>query len=252
MENNGEAARDASCRTTDVSTARGANVSGQAEIVEERGIERLGAGDAGSRKGEDIGAVEALAVRLGLDVARVHVIRGALVAATVVQVDVTEERPARALLRGLVVGAEPAGVDGASGIRGAVAGVIDETLGRVELAASLAAHGVDVRSLDGSAAAGVRDIGPAVGGVGLRKSGQAEDEAQLTNGRLAHGVGAHVDGVLSIGEHHVVGEVKIIVVGHTLDDDIVALDFPSAWYPAPGGDAGRIMAFTYHWWCRTR
>lgn len=100
--------------------------------------------------------------------------------------------------------------------------VVDESLRRIELAASLTADGIDIRALNGSAAGRIRNVTiRRVDRVSLGESIQAEDEAQFANGGFAVGVCSHVDVVLAVGEHHVVGKVESIVVGNTLDNNIV-------------------------------
>lgn len=92
VNDDGEAAGYTRSSTLDVPTTGCRDVARQAKIIEEGNIEVSGLGDARAREREDVRSVETLAVGLGLNVSRVHVVRDRVVAASPVQVDVTEER----------------------------------------------------------------------------------------------------------------------------------------------------------------
>lgn len=82
-------------------------------IVKEGHIVRARTRDAAACHGEDIGAVETLTVRLGLHVARVHVIGEGVVVTRPVDINIAEEWSAGALLDGADAGPQPAGVNSA-------------------------------------------------------------------------------------------------------------------------------------------
>lgn len=184
-------ATDAACGGSCNSSAAGRGyIAVDTEICEERAVHRLARRNTRAGELEGIRAVETLSEVLCLDVARVHVEVQVGSVASIVAVDVSEERPTRALLVG--VGVEHnASMDGVVVPVDAVSVVIDEALAGVKLAASLAIDDENVAAFDGGR--GSSSGGDGTEWVLKRKLGarQARNKAKLSNVWLGSSVGSH-------------------------------------------------------------
>lgn len=220
-----ETGRGAGGLATDPTSCRVGSVARDGEVAEEAEVNVLLLRDAAAGEHESVRAVEALAVGLGLSVVRVHVEGEGAESAVVVGVDVTEEGAAGALLVRARSVSDNAGVNILGAALEAVDVIVDESLRRVELGASLPVDDKDVRSLDsraGATSGGGITKGVLEGKLGAVESGKV---SELSNSRLGLGVGGHVDGIGTLGNDIVVSQVKVTVAGNTGDLDVLAWKF---------------------------
>lgn len=158
MYNSVEAAGGSCCRTGYVATAGSGNVAFDVEIGEEGEIKVSQPRDAAASERESIWTMEPHAVLLGLYMSAVHVEGERGIHSTIVAVDISEERSTGGRF---VLWLDKARVERSAA--DTVDIVIDETLGRIELASSLAVDDKDVGSFDsGGAWLGGRDIAEGV------------------------------------------------------------------------------------------
>lgn len=186
-----------------VATARGSNVAGELEIGEERGVE--GVGNTRAAELELVRTVEAHAVLLGLGVVGVHVEVQVGRVTSVVGVDIPEEWTAAGSLIGQRL-QNHASMDSIIITVHALHFVVDEALAGVELAAGLAIHNEDIRSLNRAAAA-TGGGGSAVG-VFERKLArvQAGNETGFSDRGLLREVSTHVQRAFTGLDDNVMGQ----------------------------------------------